>query len=253
MKGNNQYIQPYNDEQKLFIKNYYKEHTLKETVIAFNKKFNCNKSITAIKHVTVSNKMKSKYTIEHHYYTKEEDDFVQKLAKITNQTWKNIWLLFNQKFNTNIKLTALRNHYNKVKKITVITTHDSNFIDNHKPKQRYAIGTEIIRKKKNSNEQYIVVKVSDTYKANKSNWKLKHYIEWEKYNGPVPKNSLLIFLDGNTLNCNISNLKCVDKNLIKRILGNRYTPNYYGKNKITEAFIECINLEKVIKEGGNIK
>ena len=236
MGGKNQYGLPYSIEQKEWAKNYYlSTKSIKETTIAFNKRYNLNKSTQSIRHVVAGVRIRLNYT-------KEMIDFLKENAAIPNNTWKNITKEFNKTFNTNKRWEALKRACSDygIKTISNRTESYTFF-----PRARYKIGAEVIRKKKNSNEQYIVVKVSNNHKGN--NWKLKHYIEWEKYYGPVPKDHLLIFLDGNTLNCDISNLRCIDKGTSKRILGNKHTPNYYGKNKITEAFIECINLEKIIK------
>lgn len=42
-------------------------------------------------------------------------------------------------------------------------------------------------------------------------WIPYHRYLWEKKHGPVPKNHVIIFKDGNTLNCKLSNLKCITK------------------------------------------
>lgn len=42
-------------------------------------------------------------------------------------------------------------------------------------------------------------------------WRMKHILEWEKHNGPVPKGKAIIFADGDTTNTDISNLVMVDR------------------------------------------
>lgn len=44
-------------------------------------------------------------------------------------------------------------------------------------------------------------------------WKLKHVLIWEKHNGPVPKDCIIAFLDGNKENFDINNLVCVKKSV----------------------------------------
>lgn len=43
----------------------------------------------------------------------------------------------------------------------------------------------------------------------KSKWKMLHAFNWEKANGKVPKGHILIFKDGNTENCQVSNLRLI--------------------------------------------
>ena len=53
---------------------------------------------------------------------------------------------------------------------------------------------------------YILVKVEEP-----SVWRLKHRVVWEKVNGPIPKNHVVIFLDGDKSNVNIDNLALVSR------------------------------------------
>ncbi len=45
----------------------------------------------------------------------------------------------------------------------------------------------------------------------KGNWVPKHIWVWEMEHGPVPKGSTIEFVDGNNLNCVLSNLKLSKK------------------------------------------
>lgn len=42
--------------------------------------------------------------------------------------------------------------------------------------------------------------------AQPATWRMKHVVEWEKHNGPVPAGYILNFCDGNTKNWHIENL-----------------------------------------------
>lgn len=66
---------------------------------------------------------------------------------------------------------------------------------------RRKIGSERI-----TTEGYVEVKVADPNK-----WRMKHVIEWEKVNGPVPKGMAVIFRDGNRQNTDIENLVLISK------------------------------------------
>lgn len=52
----------------------------------------------------------------------------------------------------------------------------------------------------------IKIKVSQPDK-----WVYKHKWIWENANGKIPKNKVLIFLDGNKENCDLSNLELIDR------------------------------------------
>jgi hypothetical protein len=65
-------------------------------------------------------------------------------------------------------------------------------------------GTIVERKDTDQNGRvYLYYKVSD------SNWILYHNKVWIEHNGPIPKKSIVRFIDGNTRNCDISNLEMV--------------------------------------------
>ena len=51
-------------------------------------------------------------------------------------------------------------------------------------------------------------------------WQLKHRVVWEHENGPVPEQSVLIFLDGNTQNVKLDNLKLITRSEL--LIMNRY-------------------------------
>lgn len=235
----NQYGEPYTQEQKEWVRKYYLSHSLKETTKAFNQRYNLNKTEIAIKHQVkgITKDLKTNYT-------EEMINFLKEQIAIPNNTWKPITELFNKIFNTNIRWEALKRKASSLGLKTEIN-RDSNFTFH--PKPRYEIGTERIHQKWNG-ETYIVVKVDNKHKG--KNWKLKHQLVWEQANGKMPKNHRIVFLDGNTLNCELSNLKCIDQATFKKLQGNRYK-NYYGLGKVSEAFIEICETEKIIERSLN--
>ncbi|CAB4144424.1 HNH nuclease [uncultured Caudovirales phage] len=54
-------------------------------------------------------------------------------------------------------------------------------------------------------EGYTYVKLAD------SNWVLKHRLIWEDVNGPIPADSIVIFIDKNITNFDIKNLQLITK------------------------------------------
>lgn len=71
----------------------------------------------------------------------------------------------------------------------------------------HKIGTEMTKYNDNRKHNYIYVKVANGKR--KQNWKLKHHLIWEQYNGPIPEGHNVIFADGNNRNFNIDNLMLV--------------------------------------------
>lgn len=81
---------------------------------------------------------------------------------------------------------------------------------NHIPHNALADGTEVKRKDK-SGRIYTLIKVPGKRKL-----QLKHRVVWEQCKGKIPKAHNIIFIDGDTDNFNIDNLKCIsNKDLLR--------------------------------------
>lgn len=72
---------------------------------------------------------------------------------------------------------------------------------NHKP-----IGSERI----DSKDGYILIKTAEP-----RTWRHKHRVIWEQHNGPVPRNHVVIFLDGDKKNLDINNLGLISRSELK--------------------------------------
>lgn len=228
----NQFGLPYTQEQRSWAVAYYKDHTKKELWVAFNKKYGTSKSLSAISHL-VDRKPKGAWVL----YTEEQKDFIKRQVMIPNNTWKNITKYFNEKFGTNKRWEALKRISTDMGYITG-SNRDKNFT--YYPKERYKIGTEIIHNNKGTD--YVYVKVDN--KHNGDNWKLKQHIVWEQAHGKIPKHHTIAFLDGNTLNCELSNLMLVDNKTFYNIVAHKY----YGKNELTQAFCDVVACKRKIEE-----
>jgi hypothetical protein len=69
------------------------------------------------------------------------------------------------------------------------------------------------------------------------NWPHLHREVWEQTNGPIPKGSIIAFIDGNTLNCELSNLVCLTK--AENMLRN-------SKNNFPEEIKQIITIKQRI-------
>lgn len=189
-------------------------------------------------------------------YTENEKNFLYEY--IPGHSYKEIRESFNDKFQPSITLEQIRNFirnnklttgrtgrfekgyisHNKGKKMSpemYKAAAPTMFKEGRKPKNTLPVGTEKVLA-----DGYIWVKIDDKPKVEKRvNWKQKHRIEWEKANGPVPEGCIITFLDGNRLNCELSNLKMVHRRIGVIMNQNKL----YSKDKrITESGIMVASL-----------
>lgn len=150
----------------------------------------------------MAHKLNARRITNKHRYTEEQKAWL--LNQDHSLTYEELTNLFNRKFG--LSLSASRIQDLLVKRLNAKRSgNKGQFKTGAKPK--YSIGDEIIK------DGYIYVKIADQYKPGKytaedykRNWKRKANIVWEKERGEIPQNHFLIFLDGNPLNCDISNL-----------------------------------------------
>lgn len=232
----NQYGDFYTKEEKKWARTFFETHNLTETTWAFNERFGRNKTKNAIHHLCRG--------VKTFFYTKEMEKFLKEQVTIPNNTWQNIADLFNKTFNLkkHKKYYTLRKAANGMGMQT--RNNRQKFEQHRSPK--YKIDDEVIRVSKSLDEKYIYVKISNEYKGGHSCWKQKHYLVWEEHFGEIPKDSFIIFLDGNTLNCDISNLRCVPKEMSICLNGGRSKCSYYGLGEITDTYIEIYKARQAI-------
>jgi hypothetical protein len=78
------------------------------------------------------------------------------------------------------------------------------FKKGNKPANTKPVGTINVRAD-SSGRLYQYIKIKD------SHWELLQRHVWTKANGEIPRGSVVIFLDGNYLNCDISNLQVISR------------------------------------------
>ncbi|WP_088187575.1 HNH endonuclease signature motif containing protein [Desulfosporosinus sp. FKA] len=171
-------------------------------------------------------------------YNSDQIEFVR--SHIAGTSFKDLTDMFNQKFGMNLSVPAMvsladrrglhngrdtklnkgyeptqfkKGHipFNKGRKgVSYPGMKPTQFKKGHKPANWVPIGTERLSK-----DGYIEVKIADG-KLNK-NWKSKHVLIWESANGPVPKNHVVIFGDGNKGNFDPDNLILVSRQQLVRL------------------------------------
>lgn len=151
-----------------------------------------------------------------HIYTKEQEQFLKE--NIVNTPHKELAAMFNSEFGTNfnsdrIKAKTLRlglkngldgrfqkgrESHNKGKRFPG-QINSGCFKKGNKPHNTLAVGTELIK-----DDGYLWRKISQP-----NEWKQVHRLLWEEVNGPQPKGTKLIFVDGDRTNIVLDNLELV--------------------------------------------
>ena len=192
-------------------------------------------------------------------YTKEQREFFVNF--VPGHTRKEIQEEFEKKFNTTITLSAIKgyigNHklntgftgrfekghtpFNKgVKGVSYPGQEKTQFKKGNVPINHKPIGSERITK-----DGYIEIKISEPNK-----WMLRQRLVWEKENGPIPKNHVIVFKDRNKINVNIENLAIVSRGELARLNQNNLFSVY---PEITEAGINVAKLIQKVSERKNKK
>lgn len=115
------------------------------------------------------------------------------------------------------------------------------FKKGQKPHNTVEVGTVVTRK----NFDYQFKKVDE------DQWELLHRSIWEKANGPIPEGCLIVFIDGNSLNCSLDNLECITReehairnrfsDLMKWPLGRKIVDAYVGLSKFKKEVKQYVN------------
>lgn len=78
----------------------------------------------------------------------------------------------------------------------------TSFKKHNRPSNIAKVGDEVKRTK----DGYTKVKIAEPNK-----WRMKHHLVWEEANGPIPKGTIIQFLDGNPDNCVLENLEAITR------------------------------------------
>lgn len=161
-----------------------------------------------------------------HRYSEEERDFIRCYAR--GHGVKEITAEFNVRFDSGVKESQIKSYLDNNKISTGRNMRFRNGMIPHNKGKKMApetyskcaptmfqkgkdngrampVGTVRARGGRNR-KAYLYEKVADP-----NVWKLKHVLEWERHNGPVPEGNVLIFADGDTGNTDIENLIMITK------------------------------------------
>lgn len=82
------------------------------------------------------------------------------------------------------------------------------FKPGHKPHNTKSDGVITTR---NSRNKYGKVRCYKWIRISEGVWRQLHVVRWEETNGPVPPGFIVVFADGNSMNCDISNLRLINR------------------------------------------
>jgi len=240
----------YTDEQIEYLREISQGRYNDEITKMFNDKFGLDKNVGAIKALKERSKIVSNVSTGKREYTDKMLDYLREITP--GRFNREITKMFNKKFGLAksekaIKgarakyriLTEARHEYPKghvpFNKDTKGLTGENatSFKKGDIPYNYKPVGTERINA-----EGYIDVKIADP-----RTWKPKHRIIWEKHNGEIPKNHVILFGDGDKLNVNIDNLLCVSRSQLVRLNQNDMIQN---DAELTKTALNIIDLQQKI-------
>lgn len=163
--------------------------------------------------------------MEQHKWTEEEKEFLREYVIL--HTWPETAKEFNRRFGCNLSETAVRAFGKRFKIRTGRTGRfekghvpdnkgkhaetkgrmaESQFKKGNVPANHLPVGSVRVRRSHKGKQSYVYEKVAEPNK-----WRMKHILEWEKHFGAVPKDKIVVFADGDTMNTDISNLLTISR------------------------------------------
>ena len=217
------------DKVNLFLIENYMKHSYKELADMIYQDLGLEMSTASLKNRVSRLGIASKNR-QIHNFTKEQNEWLR--AEAPNYTYNSLCDLFNKKFNVNVNTKSLQRYCFKHLKIHV----DKNTKGDYKSFVAKDIGYE------RESEGYLWVKVKNDMRGAKKNWMMKQRYVWEQTYGSIPEGHRIVFLDGNCLNCDISNLACVPVSIQTSL---SYLPK---ETSIRKCKIANMRLKQVLKE-----
>ena len=218
----------YTKEMHQFILEHYKSVPVKELARMFNCHFDADVTEVAMKSYLTNRKMRNgrptgySAGVYSKQFPKEVAEYIYCNYKGTGH--KAMADALNDKFGTAYTASQIKGYYgnhklnsglsgrfekgqvpaNKGQKMSPEVYEKCKgtmFKKGNIPGNHREVGSERITK-----DGYIEVKIAEPNK-----WRLKHLVVWEEVNGPLPEGHAILFLDDNTQNVDISNLRLVTR------------------------------------------
>ena len=229
----------YSSDMLEFLKKGYEAMRVPELTVAFNEAFGQDKTAQQIRATLKNNRFtcgrptgtpKGSYRV----FTEEQAEFIRQayrtcsLAELTN--------LVNAKFKSEFTQQQLRSF---TRNHCIRSGRNGRFEKGHVPANKGVKGWNAggrsveTRFKKGrpaheasnylpigstrlTKDGYVERKVTDDPGLVPARrWVPEHRLMWEENHGPIPDKHVVVFLDGNKLNCDISNLRCVSRAVLQ--------------------------------------
>lgn len=171
-----------------------------------------------------------------HHHAETAAAFTERFRKITRRQVKSFSA--NNKVFTGFRGAEGLSAWNKGMKYQPGgRARETQFKPGHMPKQWRPVGSERIDR-----DGYTSVKTAEP-----RTWTLKHRLIYEREHGPIGKNEIVIFLDGDRQNFDLDNLAKVSRRLHSRI--NQLRLQYYDR----ESFEAAKTLAELSLQMGKVK
>lgn len=220
-----------------FIKKHCASYSLTDLAEKMNSEFGLDVTASKLK------SLKSRYGIKSgrpkglpvgfsRLFTQEQIEWIKENYKTLSA--KEITKPFNEKFNRSVTWEQIRTFVknNGIKSGRtgqfekgavswnagtkgVMKANSGSFQKGAKPVNHRPIGAERICPK----DGYILAKVEEEnpYNGEKTRFKAKHRVVWEAANGAIPDTHVVIFKDGDKMNCDLSNLDLIERSVLAHL------------------------------------
>lgn len=176
------------------------------------------------KHVRVQLGLKSQFT-----YTDEQTQWI--IDNYSHYGMKKAHLYFNETFGTVRTMHSIRS---KAYSLGINVSEEEN------NEHRNAVRFDPIGTIKVNDKGYTLIKTG----KGTSKWENYHKYLWEQANGPVPEGYIVIFLDGNKQNFELSNLEAIPAKYNSMLNRNHLRSS---DKRITETAIKWCELYSLVK------
>ena len=175
--------------------------------------------------------------MKRHKWTDEEISWLKQNLRV--YSWSKITDAFNDNFNTNLSQSSIE-HVCLRRNITHGRESEIGFIKN--THNEYSM-TKDINSERTDSRGRVFIKIRNDVNNAYKNWVQKDRYIWEQTYGKLSKNDLLIHLDNDKSNCDITNLYKVDRSVNRQMA----TFNWFFTNpELTLTAIKCCELMTAI-------
>lgn len=250
----------FTQEEKDFLIAFIPGHKEKEIAEAFNKRFNKQITTQRVHSFKSNNKIRSGTTNglktgSYSVWTKEIREFFYEYnpGHIATEMQQALFEKFGKKFTIG-QITAFRKNHNlkcgvctKYKKGNIPANtgkhglapeafYRNTWRKGHVTWNKAVVGAETV-----TTDGYVKVKI-----AQPNVWAFKHTLIWEKENGKVPEGFIVVFKDGNKLNCTIENLDLISRaeNAVINRCGLRASGLYSTAKVVAQLQIKVAKLKR---------